>query len=86
MNRLLITLLVVLGLNCIRTTANAQGTLVFCESVTPAGQPVGIMESLIMDPGGQTVKMFYKASNGKLDTRKIKITFEKLKKSAFQNQ
>ena len=84
MNRLLIILLFVLGLNCIHTSVSAQGTLVFCDSVTPAGQPVGIMESLMMDPGGQTVKMFYKATNGKLDTRKIKITFEKLKKSAFQ--
>lgn len=62
---------------------SAQGTLVFCDSVTTSGQEIGVMQSLIMDPGGQTVKMHYKSDSGKLNTRKIKITFEKLQKSNF---
>lgn len=65
-------------------SVNAQGSLVFCDSVSARGQAIGPFESLIMEPEGQNVKLLYKPESGKTESGKIKITFEKLNKSAFQ--
>lgn len=86
-NCLMILKIAVFILFCSLSSTQSQaqkGELIFCDSVTASGQAIGEMQSLIMDPGGYTVKLYYKSSTGQLNTRKVKITFEKLVKSAFQ--
>lgn len=62
----------------------AQGTILFCDSVTSEGKPVNVFESLLLNPEGQTISVLYQRQLAILFSPQIRMEVAKLEKSVFK--
>lgn len=62
----------------------AQGTLLFCESVSPDGKAINSFESFIVPPQGQTIQLLYHSTAGPIGTAQLKLEIAELIDHSFK--